>query len=165
MCRGRRGSRCSLRSRDHRKPPLPEWYDETCRGICRWCGLVIYHERGPDKGRVNYKRWHNRCVTEFRFLFWPQVTRETLLKERGATCEDCGSPLVGGQGRSKGVARKRIPEVHHIIPLHQYPHDPADPYAAWRRENLALLCHDCHQARHRALRRGDTGGGRCRTSS
>lgn len=122
----------------HRKPPLPEWYDEVPRGICRWCGFVILHERGPQKGRPNFSRhWHDRCVVEFRFLFWPQETRRTLLRERGEACEDCGVNL-----------RVRPSEVHHIRPLHLYPHDPQDPYAAWRRENLALLCHDCHMERH-----------------
>lgn len=137
----------------HRKPPLPEWYDEVSRGICRWCGYVILQEDGPQEGRPNFSRhWHDRCVVEFRFLFWPQETRRTLLRERGAVCEDCGVALRGPGVRVRRpleAHRAAKPsEVHHIRPLHLYPHDPQDPYAAWRRENLALLCHDCHMARH-----------------
>ena len=115
---------------NHRSPPLPaDWNSE--RGICRWCGCCIVHLRGPLKGRPNYKRWHSRCVTEYQEIFWPQETIRMLIKERGRKCEDCGN-------------ERYYPELHHIIPLIDYQHDPSDPYAAWKRENLALLCHDCH---------------------
>jgi len=125
---------------NHRRPPLPEsWNDEP--GICRWCGCCIFGMRGENKGKPLFRRrWHSRCVTEYQFLFWPGETANRLRKERGC-CEDCGEKW--------GL------EVHHIIPLSEYPHDASDPYRAWRRENLALLCHDCHvgpTGRHAQLR-------------
>jgi hypothetical protein len=43
-------------------------------------------------------------------------------------------------------------EHHHIIRLVDYVHDAADPYAAWREGNLALLCHACHMRRHHPVK-------------
>lgn len=134
---------------NHRKPPKPEAWDAE-PGICRWCGCCIYHLRGPDKGKAALlKRWHNKCVEEYKAIFWPQSTVRMLLKRRGWKCEDCGVDFNDERcWRVEGISY----EHHHIIPLIDYQHDPSDPYAAWREGNLALLCHDCHQERHRLLR-------------
>ena len=127
---------------NHRIPPKPEsWNDEP--GICRWCGCCIIGLRGPKKGQhLLNRRWHPGCVTEYQFIFWPGTMRDRLLGERGKSCEDCRA-TAERYGSLRGPA-----EIHHIIPLVDYPHDPRDPYAAWRRENLVVLCHSCHLARH-----------------
>ena len=131
--------------RDHRKPPKPEAWDAES-GICRWCGCCIYHKDGrPAFGR----NWHYKCVEEYRVIFWPQSTVRMLLKRRGWKCEDCGVDFNDPAcWKVEGVSY----EHHHIIPLVDYVHDPADLYAAWKEGNLALLCHECHQERHRILR-------------
>ena len=72
-----------------------------------------------------------------------------LLKHRGWKCEDCGVDFNSPEcWKIEGISY----EHHHKIPLVDYVHDPRDPYAAWREGNLALLCHACHQERHRILR-------------
>ena len=126
---------------NHRKPPLPEsWNSEN--GICRWCGCCIYHLRGPDKGKPNFKRWHSRCVTQYRFYFWPAITASTIGRKLGWKCQSCGA-------KSTQVTM----ELHHRIPLIDFIHHEAAPYAAWDRGNLILLCHECHLEAHTELRR------------
>ncbi len=136
---------------DHRRPPDPPHW-ETPAGSCRWCGCCIYHERGPDKGKpALLKHWHSRCVKEYKFIFWPQETRSVLWKKQEGLCGDC-QRLMRDPIRWGFNGSKLVPEHHHIIPLVDYIHDPLDPYAAWKEGNLVLLCHACHQERHRLLR-------------
>ena len=98
------------------------------------------------------KHWHNRCTEEYKFIFWPQVTRQRLCTLRQGKCEDCGEDVARLGHDGKTLYPRYMAEHHHIIPLVDYVHDPVDPYAAWREGNLALLCHVCHQKRHAALR-------------
>lgn len=139
---------------NHRRPPLPEWWNVD-RGICRWCGCCLFYQKGSKKGQPRWARWHSKCVDEYKFLFWPVVTRSKLYVIRNGKCEDCGMEL---NLRKKYNWKDRkyegdTAETHHIVPLVNYPHCDSDPYAAWREGNLALLCHDCHQDRHRLLRK------------
>jgi len=138
---------------NHRRPPLPADWDAE-RGICRWCGCCIVHLLGPLKGKPNYtKRWHSQCVKEYKFLFWPAETSHMLIEERGHRCEDCGTEL--NKPSPINQYGWKVAEIHHLIPLVEFPHDPSDPYVAWKRENLLLLCHDCHvgpSGRHAKIR-------------
>jgi 5-methylcytosine-specific restriction endonuclease McrA len=46
-----------------------------------------------------------------------------------------------------GLGWRSRAHLDHIIPLADCPHDPQDPYAAWRESNLQILCEDCHKAK------------------
>ena len=147
--------------RDHRKPPPPEWWNVEF-GICRWCGCCILGKSGKA---ILSRRWHTDCAEEYKFLFWPQETKRSLLKTRGGACEDCRKAigerpkyLWWGSGWKERTIEVEIAEVHHIIPLIDYPHDVKDAYAAWRDSNLALLCHKCHLTRGQAWRDDKRGG-------
>lgn len=141
---------------NHRKPPKPENWDSPA-GACRWCGCCIVGLKGPNKGKPLFNRhWHSKCAEQYRMIFWPNHARWKLLEKRGRVCEDCGA-VIGFHARYDGPWRNRVKvvdtaELHHVVPLIDYNHDPANPYAAWRENNLVLLCHDCHLARHAALR-------------
>lgn len=159
---------------NHRRPPLPEWYSSCEPGICRWCGCCIVCQDDRPRFRL---RWHPACAEEFKFMFWPDHARFQLLKKRGETCQDCGTIISYRKQLVKDGMGKLIPaevgrtrwkctevaELHHIIPLASYPHDPHDPYAAWREQNCVLLCHACHvgpTGRHARLRQAADPQGR-----
>ena len=62
---------------------------------------------------------------------YAQRHKEPMYKERGGRCEMCG------------CERKQSKlHLHHILPLERYPE------LAARRENLMLLCPDCHTEVH-----------------
>lgn len=152
--------------KSHRYGPAPIHWNSP-KGICKWCGCCIQTE----KGKPRYIGWHPECVKEFQSLFWPNETRKLLMKSRGRKCEICGIELSLHRKLRKGPDGKKIPdpnwpkasknrfmmrpvaEHHHIIPLVDYQHTAEDPWAAWRPENLILLCHDCHLQEHRNLRK------------
>lgn len=76
-----------------------------------------------------------------------QRTRDNYRRSVGGLCEDCLQNGIITAGT----------EVHHVIPLTPQTVDDArfsiDP------DNLVLLCHDCHMARHAAMA-GDSSPGR-----
>lgn len=148
----------------HRLPSKPPWFDDPGKGNCRWCGKPV-----TEKGR---RTWHSECIQEYRFLFWPQVTKTIMWERSMGVCADCGSLMshrcrLGEPYDQDGFPRLRhefynplmrnaavlLPtkkakfHLDHIIPLADYPHDPQDPYAAWRESNLQILCEDCHKAK------------------
>lgn len=63
--------------------------------------------------------------------------RDSYWRSKGGLCEDCMK-----QGRVKSGA-----EVHHIIEL--TPDNVGNPAITLSWDNLCLLCHDCHMARHK----------------
>lgn len=143
----------------HRDPPDPPHWDSE-PGICRWCGCCIVGPTGKPMYRL---RWHEKCLAEYKVIFWPQETRYQLWSLGGGACEVCGCLLAWSDimwsRTTPGGWRERYqvipkPEAHHIIPLHRYPHDRSDPYRAWRMPNLMLLCHDCHVKQEHFLKRG-----------
>jgi hypothetical protein len=82
-----------------------------------------------------------------------------MLEQAHGTCQGCGVLL---SRKCLLLGRRLTPEISttyhveapgavhhldHIIPLTDYPHDPQDPYAAWRPGNLQILCEDCHKAK------------------
>lgn len=147
----------------HRVPPKPPWFSDPGKGHCRWCGKPVTSNR---------LCWHNKCLIEYKKLFWPAVIRRLMFEEAAGTCQGCGKLLASrclldGLRLTEEIS---IPHRHvkskryhldHIIPLADFPHDPQDPYAAWREPNLQILCEDCHKAKtaqeatRRAERRRD----------
>ena len=59
---------------------------------------------------------------------WERLRRETLDRD-GWRCRECG--------------RAGALEVHHVIPLEEWPDQP------WKIEGLLTLCRGCHIAIHR----------------
>ena len=68
-----------------RKPPKPDSYYVSEKGICRWCGDKII-ENDVHNTR---KTWHEKCATQYmiiyQYIFSPPKTsistnREILLK-------------------------------------------------------------------------------------
>ena len=49
---------------DFRKPPKPDSYYVSERGICRWCGEKII-ESGIHNTR---KTWHEKCATQYMIM-------------------------------------------------------------------------------------------------
>ena len=66
-------------------------------------------------------------------------TRSAYRSFRRGLCEDC---------LARGIITPGS-EVHHVEPL--TPENITNPKIALSFDNLALLCHDCHTARHATL--------------
>ena len=73
-------------------------------------------------------------------------TRDTYRQLKRGLCEDC---------LARGVITPAT-EVHHIEPL--TPQNITDPLIALNYDNLALLCHACHVARHATLDKSTRAG-------
>lgn len=68
------------------------------------------------------------------------TTRVAYAKSKAWLCEDCLKRGITTPGQ----------EVHHVIEL--TPLNITNPEIALSWDNLCLLCHDCHMARHEAER-------------
>jgi len=71
----------------------------------------------------------------YNSMAW-RSTRESYKRSKGGLCEDC---------LRKGLITPGV-EVHHIEPL--TPDNIGNPNISLSWDNLALLCKDCHAARH-----------------
>lgn len=123
--------------------PLSMWSGDLRR--CRWCDE-------PLTGRK--QRWcSGRCAGEMGKHHWWGYARKERVRIDGGVCQACGATGT---------------EVHHRVPLHtltiaverlssigselvtrRVRHSDG---GCWHHlDGLVTLCHDCHQAAHRAL--------------
>ncbi len=114
---------------DHRKPPLPPWFERPRQGCCRWCNLPVYSGRAC---------WHEECLRIYSIAAMHNPVWHLLRIGQGgsyfAECAACG--LASGWGDF---------ELDHIVPLclrH-------DCISCWLPANLQLLCPPCHRAKTR----------------
>lgn len=114
-------------------------YCDYCQGRhpwprhCRHCGAEM-----KDRRTLYCGGFESPCGREWAFTHatWG-VVREILLKERGASCEVCGKECQAyGKPGSPETA-----EIHHLEEVNGI----RGPGLMNRRENLLVLCHDCHQ--------------------
>ena len=72
---------------DFRKPPKPDSYYVSEKGICRWCGDKII-ENGIHNTR---KPWHEKCATQYMIIYHSGEARKHIwLRDRGK-CKGCGN--------------------------------------------------------------------------
>ena len=112
---------------------IPEQYKvNEQKGLCRVCGGAIvkpYRKYCGDDCWAKYQQ----C-----FLTWG-MHKKNIIKERGHRCEKCG------------VEGKPI-ELDHITAI-------INGGDMWNKENLQLLCHQCHNKKTGAdMRRRNAGG-------
>lgn len=114
---------------EHRKPPLPPHFDTAPEGTCKWCGESTGM---TPKGKPSKSRWHQKCVEEYKMLFWPTTTRRAVWRRDKGVCKECGTQC----------SRRGEPKWHmdHIKPLIEANGD----INYWKLENLQTLCVSCH---------------------
>lgn len=103
-------------------------YEDT--GVCWWCGGTF-----PDKRRRRFCK--PSCSDEYYAQFMWSAAVRLAKSKAGNNCQECG-------GCDRLV-------VHHKDPLN-------GEYRAIneknRPDNLVVLCHDCHWAKHRGQSQG-----------
>jgi len=102
---------------------------------CFWCGR-------PLKGKL--KRYCRGHMTLYWQHFEWSYASGWARKRVGHKCENCGAV----QNRQTRSGNRSI-EVHHIVPLNGSRRYFSAFNLPW---NLIVLCHDCHQEVHAALR-------------
>lgn len=117
---------------DHRKPPKPKSYDTAPKGTCRWCNKKIIGKNGKQSLRAS---WHPKCVTEYKLIHWPGVTRRAVFKRDRGICATCGHQC--------GRKGKDVWHMDHIKPLIESEGD----LSYWKLGNLQTLCQRCHFAK------------------
>lgn len=113
----------------HRIPPKPLHYDKAGPGQCRYCGDTVLGKQGKPKTRPS---WHEKCVVEYRVIYWPSSTRRAVWERDKGKCADCGivSPWRGAYWH-----------VDHKKPLVEARGD----LSYWKLPNLQTLCVPCHK--------------------
>ena len=85
-----------------RKPPKPDSYYVSEKGICRWCGYKII-ENDVHNTR---KTWHEKCATQYMIIYHSGEARKHIwLRDRGK-CNSCGKQCT-----------RRGWDLDHIKPL------------------------------------------------
>lgn len=97
--------------------------------------IYKYFRIGPIRIYISTRRMARVSGSENRRQRYKQrlgKLKRTMYLELGGCCQDCGCKFK----------RKRL-ELHHIVPVSERP----DLIAS--RDNLRLLCRDCHMKYHR----------------
>jgi len=109
---------------EHRKPPMPPWFDSPRHGCCKWCNLPVY-------GRAQC--WHKECKRLFEIATWINPGWNLArIGEGGSFNQNCAS--CGTRGWYTSM------ELDHITPLiadHSH-------IRCWMPANLQFLCRPCH---------------------
>ena len=116
---------------DYRKPPKPQFYYTAGKGMCRWCGLVIFKKTGDINTRAN---WHPDCVKAYRVIHFPRDTKRAVWNRDKGICYLCGSR----------VGHKEW-ELEHIRPLYE----ALGRIEYWELPNLGTACRPCHKIKTR----------------
>lgn len=113
--------------REHRRPPLPEWFHHVTGGVCRWCGHLIW----KNAETVNTRRlWHPECLKPYWIVTDPQTARRCLYERDKGVCAKCGKYDEDW-------------ECDHIVRLVDAPRE----LKYWTLENMQTLCSSCHDAK------------------
>jgi 5-methylcytosine-specific restriction endonuclease McrA len=143
----------------HRRPEIR--FSDAPRGVCRWCGDPIVHEKGEKRGEPNRRRrWHQACVDEYNRSD-PREARRMVRKRDRGHCASCGLDTYALKRSTRGKGshrklrelgfkpRKSLWELDHVVPLI----DGGTHEAG----NLQTLCTPCHKRKTaaEASRRGD----------
>lgn len=111
-------------------------YEPT--GRCFWCGGVL-------KGKLQ-RYCYGHMIKYYRHFSWPSAV-SWALDRASHGCENCGIKEIAVQVDS-WYTRSNL-EVHHIVPLNGKSRQFTAFNLPW---NLAVLCHDCHQAIHAVMK-------------
>ena len=144
---------------DLRRPPLH--HHERSGGVCRWCGLIVFHDKGAKAGEPNRRRaWHTACVDEYKLHAWAAEQEKFVRKRDGGRCAACRerpkkwvrakyeSTDRATRGRYVRIKRACALELDHLTPLWSVANLPAhERRAFFGPSNLQLLCPDCHRAK------------------
>ena len=112
----------------HRLYPLPEWFNKTSWGTCRWCNKPIL----DDNGVINTKRrWHKDCSNQYLLVTKSSFAKRQVKKRDKGVCVCC-----------KKKCRLRSEwDVDHIVALSDRPDNNPK---WWSLENMATKCVECH---------------------
>ena len=128
---------------NHREPPKPPGFDNTPRGVCRWC-------QKPTTEPRRY-HWHAKCLEEY--LAWREelsTPNRRVIEAAGDRCQCCGTSLLVEEtdrhGNYAGYTRE-VWNDDHIIPLIDALPHADDPWWQWRLSNRQALCPACHRAK------------------
>jgi hypothetical protein len=111
----------------HRRPEIR--FSDAPRGVCRWCGDAIVHEKGEKRGEPNRRRrWHQACVDEYNRSD-PREARRMVRKRDRGHCASCGLDTYALKRSTRGKGshrklrelgfkpRKSLWELDHVVPL------------------------------------------------
>ena len=119
---------------------------EVNEDVCWWCGKPIEQ----NKRHAHYCRGKSHddflsCFRQYHEYFdWQYASRRSMRKAE-RKCQNCG---VAATDIGTRYAHSNL-EVHHIVPLKGSLRSFTAYNLPW---NLIVLCHDCHQLAHAALR-------------
>lgn len=110
----------------HRNPPMPPWFKDCPWGVCRWCGKLIWNEKGVNKRR----HWHAECLPSYWIVADHKYAKAQVKKRDKGICALCGTLCV----------YRHEWQLDHIVPLI----DANGNIKYWELGNLQTLCNKCH---------------------
>lgn len=148
----------------HRKAPLPESMKRfTPKGQCRWCDKPI----ADPNGKPTKQNWHRECVTAFKLIHWPAVTRREVFERDRGVCARCRRDLVAERISRHPELSEKMAKGYTLHAGRDWQHDHIRPLVEangdirfWQLDNIQTLCTPCHvekgkedNARRRAAKR------------
>ena len=106
---------------------MPEWFNPPQKGVCRWCGHLIW----KDAETINKRRtWHQECLRPYWIVSDCRYAKREVKKRDNGICATCG----------KYCHYRWEWQCDHIKPLI----DANGDISFWQLENLQSLCNSCH---------------------
>ena len=125
-----------------RKPPKPDSYYVSEKGICRWCGDKII-ENDVHNTR---KTWHEKCATQYMIIYHSGEARKHIwLRDKGK-CNSCGKQCT-----------RRGWDLDHIKPLMEQKGKTEKEldWSYYWLDNMQTLCKPCHKEKTKQDRKNN----------